>query len=131
MSIFDTFKSIIKVLQDAGKIELIQQILEIQQEHLDMQKKIADLEDKNKRCEEKLKIKEKLAYENNAYWINNEGKKDGPFCSRCWDKDMFLIRMHTCPNPTARICPACKTIVNIEPGDYHPPMVSEGDFGPY
>jgi endogenous inhibitor of DNA gyrase (YacG/DUF329 family) len=131
MSIFDTFKSIIKVLQDAGKIELVQQILEIQQELLDMQKKISDLESKNKECEEKLRIKENLIYENNAYWINKENKKDGPFCSRCWDKDMRLIRLHTCPNPTARICPACKTIVNIEPENYTPPMISEGNLGLY
>ncbi len=124
MSIFDVLKSTVKVLQEAGKIELVQQLLDVQQQLLDMQKKIADLESENKELKEKLRIKDDLIYENNAYWINKEGKKDGPFCSRCWDKDMLLIRMHTCPNPAARICPACKTIVNIEPEDYTPPMIS-------
>jgi len=131
MSVFDVLKSTIKVLQEAGKIELVQQILDVQQQLLDMQKRIADLENENKDLKEKLRIKENLIYENNAYWINIEGKKDGPFCSRCWDKDMCLIRLHTCPNPTARICPACKTIVNIEPENYTPPMISEGNLGLY
>ena len=114
MSIFDILKSAAKVLKDANKIEQYEQILEVQEQLLQMQKKIADLENENKDLKEKFRIKENLTYQNNAYWINKEGKKDGPFCSRCWDKDMLLIRLHTCPNPTARVCPACKATVNIE-----------------
>ncbi len=131
MSIFDVLKSTAKVLQEAGKLDLYQQILDAMDKLLEMQKKIVDLESENKDLKEKLRIKENLIYENNAYWINKEGKKEGPFCSRCWDKDMRLIRLHTCPNPTARICPVCKTIVNIEPEDYTPPMISEGNLGLY
>jgi len=131
MSIFDVLKSAAKVLKDANKIEQYEQILDVQEQLLDMQKKISDLEVEIKELKEKLRIKENLIYENNAYWINKEGKKDGPFCSRCWDKDKVLIRMHTCSNPAARICPVCKTIVNIEPEDYTPPLISEGNLGPY
>jgi len=75
MAIFDKLKSVGKILQEAGKIEQYQQILEAQQELLEMQKKIQNLEKENTELKEKLKIKENLIHENNAYWTNNEGKK--------------------------------------------------------
>ena len=108
MAIFDELKSIGKILQEAGKIEQYQQILEAQQELLEMQKQIQNLEKENTELKEKLKIKESLIYENNAYWISNEGKKDGPFCSRCWDADKNLVRLHPCGNPAYYDCPNCK-----------------------
>ena len=112
MAIFDELKSVGKILQEAGKIEQYQQILETQQELLEMQKKIQSLEKENTELKEKLKIKENLTYENNTYWTNNEGKKDGPFCSRCWDVEKNLVRMHLCGNPayyTFYNCPNCKS----------------------
>ena len=74
---------------------------------MEMQKRIADLENENKDLKEKLRIKEDLIYENNSYWINKEGKKDGPFCSRCWDKNKDLIRIHRIVG-NDRKCPECK-----------------------
>lgn len=108
MAIFDQLKSVGKILQEAGKIEQYQQILEAQQELLEMQKKIQGFEKENAELKEKLKIKENLIHENHAYWINNEGKKDGPFCSRCWDVDKNLVRLHPGYNPAYYHCPNCK-----------------------
>ena len=109
MGIFDDLKSAAKILQEAGKIEQYEKILEVEKELLEMQKKIKDLEEENGELKEKLKIKEKIFYENNAYWIKNEkDEKDGPFCSRCWDKERDLIRMHPLGNPAYHYCPECK-----------------------
>jgi len=115
MATFDVLKSIGKILQEAGKIEQYQQILEAQQELLEMQKKIRNLEKEIAELKEKLKIKVNLIYENNEYWISSKGKKDGPFCSRCWDKNKDLIRMHPALNTAYAICPECKTSVKIDP----------------
>ena len=116
MAIFDELKAIGKILQEAGKIEQYQQILEAQRELLEMQKKIQNLEKENAELKEKLKIKENLIYENNAYWISNEGKKDGPFCTRCWDVDKNLVRMHPGSNSAYYYCPNCKApSVKIKP----------------
>jgi len=94
MAIFDELKSIGKILQEAGKIEQYQQILETQKKLLEMQKKIQELEKKDRELKEKLEIKENLIFEKNAYWIKKEnGEKDGPFCSVCWDADRKLIRL--------------------------------------
>lgn len=105
MGIFDDLKSAATILKEAGKIEQYRQILEVQGKLLEMQDKIAELEDENKDLKEKLKIKGNLIYKGNAYWINEGGKEDGSFCTRCWDKNKETIRL----NPRTRICPECKT----------------------
>jgi hypothetical protein len=101
MAIFEKIKLIIKTLLEAGKTKEYQQILE-------MQKKIQSLEKKYTECKEKLEIKENLVYENNAYWIDKEGKKDGPFCSRCWDVDKNLVRLRSYGNQGYYMCSHCK-----------------------
>ncbi len=114
MAIFDELKSVAKVLQEAGKIEQYQQILDVLSKLLEMQKRVAELEEENKNLAEKFKIKESLIYENNAYWIINNNNKDGPFCSRCWDKNKDLIRMHPMMNPNFVVCPECKNHIQIK-----------------
>lgn len=108
MAIFDELKSIAKTLQEAGKIELYQQILDIQEKLLEMQKRISDIEIENKELREKLKIQESLVFKDNAYWTEKGGKKDGPYCSCCWDNDRKTIRMQPCGNPAYFDCPKCK-----------------------
>ena len=71
---------------------------------------------------ERLKIKEKLIPENNAYWLKGENdSKDGPFCTRCWDKDNKLIRLYSSPQRDLfGRCPECDNIFQIKPGSYSP-----------
>jgi len=133
MAIFDELKSVGKVLQEAGKIEQYKQILEAQQELLEMQKKIQNLEKENTELEGKLKIKENLIHGDNAYWIDSESKKDGPFCSRCWDVDKNLVRLHPCGNPAYYDCPNCKAgSVMVKP-EFNPPRTTQSyhDKHPY
>ncbi|HDZ54264.1 MAG TPA: hypothetical protein ENI19_00785 [Candidatus Nealsonbacteria bacterium] len=112
MAIFDELKSIGKVLQEAGKIEQYQQILEAQKRLLEMQKELNNSEEKIKNLEEKLRIKESLFYENNCYWVKKDNdQREGPFCSRCWDKNKDTIRMHPLGNPAYGECPECKNRV--------------------
>ncbi|MBI2098717.1 MAG: hypothetical protein HYT49_03680 [Candidatus Wildermuthbacteria bacterium] len=117
MAIFEELKSIGKVLQEAGKIEQYQQILGLQQQVLDMQKKIDDLETEKKELGSKLQLQNSLVYENNAYWIKQENKKDGPFCSRCWDVEKNAVRIKQgVNNPSFHTCPECETQVQTDPG---------------
>ncbi|MFA5393697.1 MAG: hypothetical protein WC081_02780 [Candidatus Ratteibacteria bacterium] len=96
MAIFDELKTIGKVLQEAGKIELYQQILEVQNKLIEMQKKIIDLENKNRELKDELTLKKNLIFERNAYWVKRgNDEKDGPFCSHCYDDCNKLIRMRT------------------------------------
>jgi hypothetical protein len=107
MAIFDELKSVAGVLQEAGKIEQYRQILDAQKELLEMQKRISDLESDNKSLKEKLEIKDSLIFDRNAYWIEKNSKKDGPFCSCCWDDNRKTVRMQPCGNPAFYSCPKC------------------------
>jgi len=52
----------------------------------------------------------KLIFENNAYWIKKNKKREGPYCSRCYDVDKKFI--HFLPLHGAKIrCPACGNII--------------------
>lgn len=121
MSIIDDIKSIAKTIQQADNIELYQKILNVQAEALEVVEQNNKLRDENHELKEKLKIKENLKHERNSYWIESDGKNDGPFCSRCWDVDKNLVRLHPCGNPAYYDCPNCKAgSVLVKPELDHP-----------
>lgn len=110
MGMYEAAKDAAKILKEAGKIEEYQKILELLEKLLEMQKRIADLEKENQNLNEKFEIKKKLEYKNNSYW-NGE---DGPYCSRCWEKNKELLRMHsTYIGSNAAKCPECQTLANV------------------
>lgn len=113
MSIYDGLKDAAGILKEAGKIEQYRQILEAQEKMLEMQKRIYDLETENADLENKLNIKTALYFENNVYWKSGN-PKEGPFCSRCWDSEQKLIRMHT-HGPSYHKCLNCGHAVQTGP----------------
>lgn len=124
MAILD-LNTVKEALQMAGKIELYPKILETQEKLLEMQEKISKLEAENSKLKQELTTKASLNYENNAYWITNEEKKDGPFCSRCWDVEKNTVRLKPSANRAFHSCPECKTVVQTNPG-YNPPYTPMG-----
>ena len=106
MSIYDGLKDAAGILKEACKIEQYRQILYAQEKMLEMQKKIGDLEKENTDLKDKLKTKGNLRLENHAYWMIDNG--DGPFCTRCWDAENKMIRLHPTGNPAFYNCPSCK-----------------------
>jgi len=124
MGILD-LNNIKEALQIAGKIEFYPQILEMQEKLLDQHKKISDLETENKGLKEKLEIQGSLVFENNAYWMDTNSKKDGPYCSCCWDDHKKPIRLHPCGNPAICECPKCKSRVVVYPSRDNPPRAAQ------
>lgn len=114
MAIFDELKAVGKVLQEAGKIEQYQQILDALQKLLEMQKRIDELETTNKGLRERLEVKESLVAERNMYWSEKDGKRDGPFCTNCWDSEQKLMRLHKSITHSGIQCPKCK-IWTVDP----------------
>ena len=110
MGIYDGLKDAATILKEAGKIEQYRQILEVQEKLLEMQKNIADLEAENKDLKSKLEIKENLIPEGNMYWTDKDAKRDGPFCTACWDANNKLVRLHKSSTFDSSTCPSCKTI---------------------
>lgn len=131
MSIYDGLKDAANILKESGKIEQYRQILDAQEKMLEMQKKISDLEGDNTDLKDKLKTKANLKLQNHAYWMIDNG--DGPFCTRCWDAENKMIRLHPEGNPAYYNCPNCKCgSLNVKPELNNPPRASafkENDWG--
>ena len=106
MGIIDDVKSVTKVIQQIDNVELYRQILDLQAE-------IMNLVDENRNLKETLKTKESLVFEHNAYWKKAQDgtRSDGPFCSRCWDKENQPVRMLVIDSRWHE-CPSCKEPVN-------------------
>lgn len=113
-SIIDEIKKVAEIAQQAKNIPLYEKILDVQAKLLEMQEHILKLETENKELKEKLKVSKNVVYEDNAYWVAENDKKDGPFCSHCYDKDKTLIRMPDRTKTNAyTTCPECKNTFNI------------------
>lgn len=93
MSILDDLSKAASVLRKADKINEYEIILQAQEKLVDYQKRNSELESQNNILRDKLEIKENLIFEKNAYWINKNQTKEGPYCTLCWDDEKKLIRI--------------------------------------
>jgi len=107
MSYLEIIKTIGKVLKEVDKIELYQQLLEVNAKLLELQNENSELKKKNRKLEDKSKFEDELIIKNNAYWKITDN--DGPFCTRCWDKNKDRIRMRNDKDITY-YCLECKNV---------------------
>jgi hypothetical protein len=108
---FEDIKKIAKVLQEAGKIDLYEKLLEMKERAMEMQDRIETLSKENKKLKEIQHIECRLVLKDNHYWLKlDHDKLDGPHCTKCWDKDKQLIRVPVYGDNEYRfVCPSCKT----------------------
>ena len=117
-------KDLYNLFQEANKVGEYQKILELIDDSFKLREDIEILKEENKKLREDLKFQNSLVYENNAYWIKKEGKKEGPFCSRCWDIDKNPVRMNLrSSNHSFHSCPGCNKQFQTDPG-YQPSIIS-------
>lgn len=82
-----------------------------------------ELRDENRELKERLAKKEShnFVFENNMYWDRREdGLREGPYCTSCWDNNGKSIRMHNCLDNDLHTCPVCGEVV--EGPRYHAPV---------
>lgn len=132
-----TLKALTGFIRDSGKIELTQQVIELQQTLLALLAENAEAVGRNMeltkeldRLKQVLEKREAFEFDRNAYWRVEGDSRDGPFCSRCFDADSKAVRLTE--NTTNRgVCPNCKNRVMLDgPHDPKPAvqrrMISPG-----
>jgi hypothetical protein len=97
-------KDLYGVLKEAGKIDEYQKILELLDDSLKNREKIEALLSENKQLKEQLAVAGEIVFENNAYYLG----QDGPFCMHCYDDDKKLIRLPERLEFSSLHCPKCK-----------------------
>jgi hypothetical protein len=111
MGILDDLSKAAGVLRKADKIKEYKIILQAQEKLIDYQKRNSQLESENRTLKEKLEIKEDLIFEKNAYWVNRNQLKEGPYCTLCWDDEKKLVRLREGDYIGGwALCPKCKSL---------------------
>jgi regulator of replication initiation timing len=105
MAVFETFKEAIGLIQKVDNIELYRQMLELQTQVFAVIEENHELRGENHALKEQLAQRQDLQFRENCYWTS---AGDGPFCSRCYDVDKNLVRLHV-REKQVPYCWACKT----------------------
>ena len=106
---------LVGALADA-KLELA----EVQNLLLDKDKKIMTLE-------QTLHTRKNVLWESPWYWCVDGGKKDGPFCQQCYDKELKLIRLQDHRNGYWG-CLSCKNSYDLGGGSGITNVETDSDF---
>lgn len=101
MGILDTLKEAVGLIQKVDNIDLYRRMLELQTQ-------VYSLVEENRALKERLTVREQLTFKGNAYWMGDSG----PFCSRCWDVEWKLVRIHASRAGIVPSCVNCATSVS-------------------
>jgi len=83
-----------------------------------LQTDVYSLVEKNEKLKKQLDeikktedIESQIVYKENTYWRNS----DGPYCTKCWDTENTLVRLHSEDSIEGQ-CPNCdnKVVFDIE-----------------
>lgn len=99
MDILSNVKDIYTLIKRLGDQELVEKMADLRDE-------IFELREENRNLKEKLSEREEynMNFEHNMYW--NSDKKDGPYCSKCWDDNKKAIRLQK--QNDEYYCPVCR-----------------------
>lgn len=88
--------------------ELISNLADAKIKITEIQQALLDKDAELRKLREQLLIKGKLKWEPPYYWVVDEGRKDGPYCQQCYDKNHELIRLHDFYGEGYWECKTCK-----------------------
>ena len=89
IALIDASKKALEIANELKNVELKEAILNLKEE-------LVELREENLLFIQKLSQQAQLemVYENNSYWnLKEDGTKEGPYCSVCWDKEQIAIRL--------------------------------------
>ena len=98
---------ITKLGEETNNLALQKAILELDKKNYQLEKEILELK---KELDKKQQYNMQFSQKENCYWnLKEDGTKDGPFCSACWDNFQKAIRLH-CNMSFENYynCPICK-----------------------
>lgn len=122
-----------KILELIKDPDLKLKINELYGENIKLKEENHELKKKIEQLEEVKELSSKLLHEDNHYFIVDGDKKDGPYCTKCWDANRKLIRLHKGDfnyGEQYYRCPNCDTSTHT--GTYNPPPPPQREpFDPY
>jgi ribosome-associated protein YbcJ (S4-like RNA binding protein) len=74
--------------------ELISSLADLKTELADIKVDLIDKDDEIRDLKKKLQDKSTITFDDNIYWKEIDGKKEGPFCPTCFDVNELSVRLH-------------------------------------
>jgi hypothetical protein len=112
MGVVENMKDVADLVKKFNDIELNRRILKLEEEVMDLSRDKRRLEDRVGELTLILEVKESLIYEDNYYFVQRGDIKDGPYCSACWDRNKYLVRIHS--GTFSYGCPVCSSTSKVK-----------------
>ena len=98
MGIIENIKEVVSLIQKTGNIEQVSQLLDVQKEALELLEQNGKLRKQVSELEDQIKIKGEVKIEGGVYYrYPEEGEREGPYCTRCYDVKGLLVRLVSYP----------------------------------
>ena len=123
----DTNLSLEKAEAKLKLAELVGALADAKIQIAEVQDILLEKEAKIKKLEERADTKKNVVWESPWYWHVDGGKKDGPFCQQCYDKDGTLIRLQ-CYRNSYWMCLNCKNGYDLGGGSGIAKVETDSDF---
>ena len=120
MGALPDFKDIIDLMKKGSTLEAQEKIMQLREAHLLQREELLALREENRLLRERLELADTLSYESPYYWLEKSGRRQGPYCQVCRDRDSKLIRLQKQSASWSWRCEACRTY--FRDGSYSPPV---------
>ena len=125
VAMLPSYKDIVDLIKKGSTIEAHEKIMELREAAIQLQEENLELRQRLKALEEQIALRAKVVWEKPYYWIIDEGgKRDGPYCQSCYDKDSKLMRLQDGENGVWN-CKVCKS--TFVDSTYRTPQVKHLD----
>ena len=102
MGIIETTTELAKLAQKIGNIEVYDQVISLQAQVMELMGDNMKIKDELRLAGEEIRklrddseLSKNLSFDGERYWLTKDSRKEGPFCSVCWDVDRKPVRMRT------------------------------------
>jgi hypothetical protein len=101
MSVIDKAVELAALAKEVNRLDLYQKAVDLQSQitslagqNFELSMSLTEARKHVAELEDAFKIKGQIEFQHGVYYLTkDDGKKDGPFCTRCWDADRLLIRV--------------------------------------
>jgi len=110
MGWYEAAKDAISMAQRADNVELLKQILDMQKAMQEMQQENYDLKKSNEELKALWDVAKRIDYSKGrgaVFVIDDDGSRQGPYCTHCWEVNKKTISMHR-RSASYYECPHCK-----------------------
>jgi hypothetical protein len=107
MGIIENFKDAFKIADSINNLDLYRKLSELQTYVLELEEENLSLKERLRRKDQSESIAARLVVRDNAYYLHDGERDDGPFCMRCWDVDRILVRERSGATPGTHFCTQC------------------------